>query len=81
MVVPGCHLVQLDAMLTALYHDRSGMTHLLAAPLPELLAAMAQPVDVAAILVGMAITDDDQARDLLLARIAELHAIGAIRSA
>ena len=57
--------VELDG-LTALYHRPSGLTHILAAPAPQILAVLAgEPGD---------------ANDIL-ARLAELEAAGLVRRA
>jgi PqqD family protein of HPr-rel-A system len=73
--------VTLDTMLAAMYHDASGATHVLAAPLPELLAALTEPGAIPAILERMGIDDDAEARALLIARMDELRAIGAVDAA
>lgn len=72
--------VPLDS-LTALYHRPSGQTHLVAAPVPELLDALAvEPRDAAALLAAMGIDDDAEARAVLAARLDELIAIGLVRA-
>lgn len=65
-------------MVSALYHDAAGATHVLAAPLPEIIAALATPADIPALLATLGIDDDGDARDLLAARLAELRDIGVI---
>jgi PqqD family protein of HPr-rel-A system len=71
--------------LTALYHRPSGMTHILAAPAPQILAALAgAPGDAAAIVERMAETFEVEAEDAEAAiesRLAELEAAGLIRRA
>jgi len=71
--------------LTALYHRPSGMTHILAAPAPQILAALAgAPGDAAAIVGRMAETfevESDDAGAAIEARLAELEAAGLVRRA
>jgi len=70
--------VPLDS-LTALYHRRSGQTHLVAAPVPEILAALAEkPLDLGNLLAVLQIDDDAEARLLLQARLDELIASGLV---
>ena len=72
-------LVELDG-LTALYHRPSGTTHILAAPAPQILAAIADhPATADEILVRMAERFDvDGDRDALLSRLHELEAAGLV---
>lgn len=73
--------IPLDS-LTALYHRRSGQTHLIAAPLPEILEALAgNPLDEAALLEALGIDDDAEARAILLARLCELVETGLVSAA
>lgn len=72
--------VPLDA-LTAVYHRASGITHLLAAPAPELLAVLADgPLDADAVLARLAEDYDlaDADRTALIARLDELADSGLI---
>ena len=71
--------VPLD-MLTACFDGRSGMTHLLAAPAPELLAALAAgPADITLLLARMGIADADaEERAGLEAHLAALEAAGLV---
>jgi PqqD family protein of HPr-rel-A system len=74
-------LVPLDE-LTALYHRASGQTHLVAAPVPEILEALAQaPATLAELLVRLAARYDlaDANPDALEARLAELVSLGLVR--
>jgi PqqD family protein of HPr-rel-A system len=74
----GLIAVPLDT-LTALYHRRSGQTHLIAAPVPEILDALAGgPLHLAALLVALQIDDDAEARALLAARLDELIETGLV---
>jgi PqqD family protein of HPr-rel-A system len=76
--------VELDG-LSALYHRRSGMTHILAPPAPQILAALAEaPADAAELLarIGEAIdVQADDAEAAIEARLAELEAAGLVRRA
>ncbi len=71
--------------LTALFHRPSGMTHILAAPAPQILAALSgAPGDSAAIVERMAETFEVEAEDeeaAIEARLAELEAAGLVRRA
>lgn len=70
--------VPLDS-LTALYHRRSGQTHIVAAPVPEILDALGTgPLDLAAILAKLGIDDDAEARAILGARLDELVESGLV---
>lgn len=73
-------LVPLDG-LVALYHRRSGSTHVLAPPAPQILALLAgQPADAAALLdrIGAAF-EVEGGIEALTARLAELEAAGLVR--
>jgi PqqD family protein of HPr-rel-A system len=74
-------LVELDG-LTLLYHRRSGLTHILAAPAPQILAALAQgPADAAAIVERIGAQFEVEAEDpaaAIAARLAELEAAGLV---
>ena len=69
--------VELDA-LTAIYDRRSGMTHLLADPMPDLIDALAEgEADEAMILDRLGIEAAGEAdRAGLRDRLAELEAVG-----
>jgi PqqD family protein of HPr-rel-A system len=71
--------VQLDD-LTAIFHRPSASTHLVAAPVPEILAALASgPAEPAALLVrlgGDHLVEGDIAA--LEARLAEMEAAGLV---
>jgi PqqD family protein of HPr-rel-A system len=75
--------VLLDS-LTALYDRRSGQTHLLAAPLPEILSVLdAGPATTADLLARLAGAFDLEAAGedpaaVLDARLAELAALGLV---
>ena len=76
--------VELDG-LTALFHLPAGMTHILAAPAPQILDALGgSAADAAALLRRIGETFDIEADDALSsleARLAELEAAGLVRLA
>jgi PqqD family protein of HPr-rel-A system len=71
--------------LTALFHRPSGMTHILAPPAPQILAALAgRAGDEAELLARIAEDFEAEAEDpaaALEARLAELEAAGLVRRA
>lgn len=73
--------VDLDG-LTLLYHRRSGLTHFLAAPAPQILAALAKgPADPATIVERIGADFEVEADDpaaAIAARLAELEAAGLV---
>ena len=70
--------VDLDS-LTALYHRRSGATHLVGAPVPELLELLGQGAfDLPGLLAVLGIDDGAEARALLQARLDELVEAGLV---
>ncbi|URW76942.1 HPr-rel-A system PqqD family peptide chaperone [Sphingomonas donggukensis] len=75
-------IVDLDA-LTLIYHRTSGITHVVASPVPELLAALNKPRDLDALLAHLAneyeLPDADPAA--LTERLAELEAAGLVSRA
>ena len=77
-------IVSLDAM-DVLYHRPSGMTHIVAEPVPQILDALIQgPADAAGIVARLAITHDLEGQDIeavVAARLVELEAIGLVRRA
>jgi len=77
-------IVSLDAM-DVIYHRPSGMTHIVAEPVPQILEALIQgPADSAEIVARLAATHDLEGQDIdvvIAARLAELEAIGLVRRA
>jgi PqqD family protein of HPr-rel-A system len=71
--------------LTLLFHERSGMTHILAPPSPEILEALtAGPAGAAEIVERLSARFDFTAPDAaaaVTARLAELAASGLVRRA
>ena len=74
--------VELDS-LTAIYHRASGITHVVASPVPELLAALAEPLTLPALLDRLAadydLTDADP--EALAERLTELESAGLVARA
>jgi PqqD family protein of HPr-rel-A system len=69
-----------------LYHRPSGMTHVVASPVPEMLAAIADdPACVAEIVARLGaehdLAGDDALDAIVAARIEELEAAGLVRRA
>lgn len=68
--------VPLDS-LTALFHRRSGQTHVVGDPIPDILAALGDvPVGSEVLSLRLAIADAD--REALVARLEELVATGLV---
>ena len=76
--------VALDG-LTLLFHEPSGMTHIVAAPAPEILGALREgPADAAELVRRLRARfdlDDEQAEAAIHARLDELEAAGLVRRA
>ena len=71
--------------LTILYHRPSGITHILAPPVPELLDALAQgPASAREIVVRLAeqheLSGDDALDEIVAARLDKLVAAGLVRA-
>ena len=72
----GMRIVPLDS-LTAIYHRASGQTHIVAEPVPEILAVLGSGAqDVDGFLEALGLTDDAGTRALLAERLEELVATG-----
>jgi PqqD family protein of HPr-rel-A system len=71
--------------LTALYHRPSGMTHILAPPAPQILAALAgkagDPEEVLARIADEFELEADDPAAAIAARLGELEAAGLVRRA
>jgi PqqD family protein of HPr-rel-A system len=75
----GLRIVPLDS-LTAIYHRRSGQTHVVAEPVPEILAALAEgEADVPTLLARLGLAGDPDGA--LTARLEELVATGLVSRA
>ena len=74
--------VELDS-LTAVYHRTSGITHVVASPVPELLAALATASTVGELLARLGADYDLADADpfALAERLAELESAGLIARA
>ena len=76
--------VALDG-LSVLFHRPSGMTHIVAAPAPEILAALREgPADAAELLKRLRAAYDfegENAAEAVEARLAELEEAGLVRRA
>jgi PqqD family protein of HPr-rel-A system len=70
-------IVKLDS-LTAIYHRRSGQTHLVGEPVPEILAALQMDGDVPEILDRLGIEQSPSAHGALAARLGEMALIGLV---
>jgi PqqD family protein of HPr-rel-A system len=68
--------------LTAVYHRRSGVTHLLASPAPEILHALQEPATLDGLLARLGgefeLSDGDS--DALAARLEELVEAGLVET-
>jgi PqqD family protein of HPr-rel-A system len=76
-------IVLLDG-LSALYHAASGMTHIVAPPAPEILAALqAGPADIAELIARLQARYDleERADDIVALRLTELEQAGLVRRA
>lgn len=83
---PEARLAVAAEELTILFHRPSGMTHVVASPVPEILAALdAGPADAALIVARLAeaagLVGDAEAEAVVAARLAELKAVGLIAAA
>ena len=72
----------LDA-ITLIYHRRSGITHMVAEPVPEILAAMGDQAVSAAMLVAKLsnqfdLGTDEDAEVVVAARLEELAELGLV---
>jgi len=77
----GFKIVPLDG-LTALYHRRSGMTHVLAEPAPEIIRALAgQTLDVAVLASALGVDWSPDNASALIARLDELCEAGLVSRA
>ncbi len=80
---PSERIIQpLDAM-TLVYHRPSGVTHIVAEPVPEILAAMGEDVCDAALIAARLATQYDlgnaqAAKAVIAARLEELAALGLL---
>lgn len=76
-------IAELDAF-TAIFHRPSGITHLLASPAPEILAALAgDALEIDALMQRLSARFDiaDATREALAARLDELVVAGLVEAA
>ena len=74
----GLRIVPLDS-LTAIYHRASGQTHVVAEPMPEILAALGVgEAELPELIARLGLSDDPESRELLTERLAELVATGLV---
>jgi PqqD family protein of HPr-rel-A system len=76
-------IVQPLDMMTLIYQRRSGVTHIVAEPVPEILAAMGNDVCDAALIAARLAANYDlgnaqEARAVIAARLAELATLGLV---
>lgn len=79
-----CRTHPIDGM-TLVFHRPSGATHFLDSPLPEMLALLAaEPMEArrltATLCSTLGVTEDDEARAVVDARLADLAAIGLVKT-
>lgn len=78
---PRAMLIEPLDVMTAIYHRPSGQTHLVAAPVPEIVEALGdETMDVDALLTRLADRFElaDGERAALVARLDEMAAIGLV---
>lgn len=80
-----CRTYPIDGM-TLLFHRPSGTTHFLDSPVPEMLALLAAaPMDAArltaALCARLGLGEDEEARAVVEARLAELLGAGLVQVA
>jgi PqqD family protein of HPr-rel-A system len=74
----GLRIVPLDS-LTAVYHRASGQTHVVAEPMPEILATLGvREADLPELIRRLALIDTADTRELLTERLDELIATGLV---
>jgi PqqD family protein of HPr-rel-A system len=83
--IDSCHATDVEGM-TLFYHRASGVTHLLASPLPEMLTLLREVPSCATTLAErlchrLAIPCDEEAITVVTERLAELDAIGLVHTA
>ncbi|MEA3043252.1 MAG: hypothetical protein QOJ53_539 [Sphingomonadales bacterium] len=73
--------VELDG-LTALFHEPSGMTHIVAPPAPQILDALREgPANAAELLRRLRARFDFEGEEAIHARLDELETAGLVRRA
>ncbi len=82
---PGSLIIEPLDSLTALFDCRSGQTHILSSPMPELIRALALgPASLDGLTARLSetfdLSADDAIADTLAARLAELAALGLVEA-
>lgn len=77
--------IALDDDLTLIFHTMSGMTHVVASPVPEMLALLGERADTADGLLARLgdafdLSGEADARAALVARLDELEQTGLVRA-
>lgn len=74
----GLRVVALDS-LTAIYHRASGQTHIVAEPMPEILAVLTTgKCTIMTLIQRLGLPEDAETRALLTARLDELITTGLV---
>ena len=74
-------MVPLDG-LTALFHAPSGITHILASPAPEILAALRQgPTEISGLVARLRAAFELEGEEAIATRLDELEDAGLVRRA
>lgn len=74
----GLRIVPLDS-LTAVYHRASGQTHVVAEPMPEILAVLGtDSADLPMLILRLDLPDTAETHALLTERLEELVATGLV---
>jgi PqqD family protein of HPr-rel-A system len=74
----GLRIVPLDS-LTVIYHRASGQTHVVAEPMPEILAAFGEgTADLSDLVTRLGLPETSETRGLLSERLEELVATGLV---
>jgi PqqD family protein of HPr-rel-A system len=79
-------LIQPLDMITLIYHRRSGVTHMVVEPVPQILAALGRdmvdaPTVVARLAASFDLGDNGNALDAITARLEELAELGLVNRA
>jgi PqqD family protein of HPr-rel-A system len=79
--VDGFRSAEFEGM-TALFHRRSGVTHVVAEPVPEILAVLGgKRLNCAALLEALDVDADEESRAALTARLDEMEEAGLVSRA
>lgn len=76
---PDCLIAVPLEEVTALFHRPSAMTHVVAEPVPEILAALhPEPLSIPTLLAALGLAESEDALASLEARLTELEASGLV---